>query len=348
MPDFLVFVIVISSLILGHELGHFLVARWLGIEVQEFGFGFPPRLFTLFTAKGTLFTVNLIPLGGFVRIAGEDDPGVLKGLAAAKKRVRTAVLLAGPIANVFLAFVAFTASAKFASPDLEKVIITFVEPGTPAETAGILPGDLIMKVDDNDIDSLPSLQNAITSRKGDDVSITLLRDGEKIVANLVPRVEFPEGQGPIGVTLGFPTRETSWLESISSGFEATRIQFSEILHLPGRLIRGDLEPEEARVSGLKGMYDMLAWAGEIDRTSQRPFLTLNLIGIISAGLAIANLLPFPALDGGRLMFVAFEILFGRRIEPRYEGLAHTIGFVVLLAILFYVNFLDFVNPIELP
>jgi len=99
---------------------------------------------------------------------------------------------------------------------------------------------------------------------------------------------------------------------------------------------------------LKGMYDMLAWAGEIDRSSERPFLTLNLIGVISLGLALANLLPIPALDGGRLLFVLFEALARRRISPRYEGLAHAIGFAFLLAVMLYVNLQDFLNPISLP
>jgi regulator of sigma E protease len=105
---------------------------------------------------------------------------------------------------------------------------------------------------------------------------------------------------------------------------------------------------ETRVSGLKGIHDMLAWASSIDRSAQRPFLTLNLIGVISTGLALANLLPFPALDGGRLMFVLFEVVFRRRISPRYEGLAHAIGFTLLLALMIYINLQDFINPIPLP
>jgi len=118
--------------------------------------------------------------------------------------------------------------------------------------------------------------------------------------------------------------------------------------LPARLIQGQIAPEQARVSGLKGMYDMLVWAGEIDRNAQRPFVTLTLIGVISVGLAIANLLPIPALDGGRLVFVAYEAVFRRRIAARYEGLAHAIGFLLLLLLMAYVNIQDFAHPIELP
>ncbi len=125
-------------------------------------------------------------------------------------------------------------------------------------------------------------------------------------------------------------------------------QLENLVLLPSRLIRGDLAPEEARVSGLKGMYDMFAWAGQIDRDAQRPFLTLNLMGIISIGLAFANLLPFPALDGGRLAFVAFEVVFRRRVAPRHEGLAHAVGFVLLLILMAYVNLQDFTDPLVLP
>jgi regulator of sigma E protease len=102
------------------------------------------------------------------------------------------------------------------------------------------------------------------------------------------------------------------------------------------------------VSGLKGIYDILSWASEVDATTRRPFLTLQFVGVISVGLAIANLLPIPALDGGRLMFVAYEAVFRRRISPKYEGLAHAVGFTLLLVLMVYVTFQDFANPITLP
>ncbi len=102
------------------------------------------------------------------------------------------------------------------------------------------------------------------------------------------------------------------------------------------------------MTGFKGIYDMVAWAGEVDRNADRPFLTLNLIGVISIGLAVANLLPIPALDGGRLLFVLIELVLGHRISPEKEGLAHLIGFAFLLILMVYINFQDFVNPIDLP
>jgi regulator of sigma E protease len=348
VSDVVVFVIVLGGLILGHEFGHFVAARSFGVEVEEFGIGFPPRLATLFTWRGTRFTFNLIPLGGFVRPAGEDDPQVPGGLAAARKLVRTIVLLAGPAANVFLAFVAFAAAFKFAAPDPNRVLVTSVAQGSPAESAGLMNGDIITSVEGQPVTGFESLQSAVAARLGQPVSVGVNRAGEQLTLSLIPRTSPPAGEGPIGITLGYPTRQVSWVEAISTGWQSTAMQFSELIHLPGNLLSGQIAPQDARVSGLKGMYDMFSWAGQVDRSSQRPFLTLNLIGVISAGLAVANLLPFPALDGGRLMFVAIETIIGRRVSPRYEGLAHAIGFAILLALMVYVNFQDFVNPIVLP
>jgi regulator of sigma E protease len=348
MPDFLLFVLILAALILGHELGHFVAARAGGVRVDEFGIGFPPRLATLFRAGGTRFTINAIPLGGFVRPAGEDDPDIPNGLAASNKRTRAAVLIAGPLANLLIAFLAFTAAYRFAAPDFGRTSISSVAEGSPAEAAGLLPGDIIVDVQGMPVTSLDTLQSAIAEVLGQAATITVERAGSTVQVELTPRVSPPEGQGPIGIVTGNPRRIVSWPEAASLGVDSIRLQLREIVHLPGRLIQGQVAPEEARITGLKGMHDMLAWARDVDRSSQRPFLTLTLIGVISTGLALANLLPIPALDGGRLMFVAFEAILGRRISPRYEGLAHAIGFALLLALMLYVNIQDFVNPIALP
>lgn len=348
MTDFLIFIAVVGGLILGHELGHFIAGKLLRVRVEEFGIGFPPRILTLFEAGGTRFSLNWIPLGGFNRFAGEDDPSVEGGLASSNKRVRATVLLSGPLANVLLAILAFSIASKLATPNPKQIIITGVDPDSPAEAAGILPGDLVLTVEDKEIDGFDSMAGAIAPRLGEETEIILERDGEIITISLIPREEYPKGKGPIGVTISNPTMVVPWDEAIVNGLESTYLQFRELIYLPGRLLQGEIEPEQARLTGLKGMYDMLVWAGEKDRDAQRPFITINLVGIISIGLALANLLPFPALDGGRLMFIVIEVLLGRRVDARYEGLAHTIGFVVLLAILIYVNFMDFINPIPLP
>ncbi len=348
MSDLVLFVVVLAALIIGHELGHFFAARAVGVKVDEFGLGFPPRIKTLFHAGGTRFTLNLIPLGGFVRPAGENDPTVEGGLAGASKSARTLVLLAGPAANILLAILAFSAAFKFAAPDLERVLVTEVSQGSPAEAAGVLAGDIILSAQGDPVRSFQDLQQAIAANLGVPIALTVERQGNAIELTMVPRAEPPEGEGPVGIFLGNPTRSVGTLEALSLGYRSTWFQFGEMLRLPGRLFTGEVSTEDARVSGLKGMYDMLAWASQVDRSAQRPFLTLNLVGVISGGLAFANLLPIPALDGGRLLFVLIEVIIGRRINPQYEGLAHAIGFALLLAIMVYVNFQDFINPISLP
>lgn len=348
MLDFVIFVAIISILIIGHEFGHFAAAKLSGVEVEEFGLGFPPRLITLFEFRGTKYTLNLLPFGGFVRPKGENDPEVGGGLAAASKRIRSLVLLAGPAANVLLAFIAFTAAFGLAAPDPNRVLITDIAPNSPAAENHLQAGDLIVSVEGVPIDGFDTLQQVVAANAGQPTQLTLERDGTTRTVTLTPRPNPPQGEGSIGILLGNPTKHVSLLEALRLGWQSTRLQFTELLRLPARLIQGQVAPQEARVSGFKGMYDMLSWAGEIDRNSQRPFLTLNLIGVISAGLAIANLLPIPALDGGRLMFVLFEWVLGRRISPEKEGLAHLIGFAFLLLLMVYINLQDFVNPITLP
>ncbi len=348
MSDFLLFVLVLGTLIIGHELGHFFVSKLSGVRVKEFGIGYPPRILTLFELKGTKYTLNWIPFGGFNLPEGEDDPSVPGGFAGASKRVRTAVLLAGPAANIFIAFLVFLLAFRFSAPDFERVQVIQVLEGTPAAQAVILTGDIVLSVGDQPITGTETMVDAVKSNIGMLTEIQLLRDGREVTIELIPREQYPSNQGPIGVTLGHPAKAMSWSEAAKIGLENIGLQVNAILRLPGRLISGTASPEETRISGLKGIHDLLAWANSIDRSAQRPFLTLNMIGVISTGLALANLLPLPALDGGRLMFILFETIFRRRISPRHEGLVHAIGFTLLLALMIYINLQDFINPITLP
>ncbi|MEW6567568.1 MAG: M50 family metallopeptidase [Chloroflexota bacterium] len=348
MSDVLLFVLIAGGLILGHELGHLLMARWRGVAVTEFGIGFPPRLIRLGTIGGTAITLNAIPFGGFVRIAGEDDPKVLDGLAAASKTTRTLVLLGGIFANLLLGYLAFSAAYRFAAPDPERVLITAVQPDSPAAQAGIEPGDLVLEVDGVPIRGIEGMQQTIAARLGQDVNITLSRQDQAIEVQLVPRVTPPEGEGPIGVLLGNPTRRVGTIEALRLGAQSMAYQFTELLLLPGHLLRGEVTRDQIRLTGIKGMYDMVSWASDIDRSNQRPFLTLQLAGLISVGLAITNLLPVPALDGGRLVFVLLEAILRRRVAPRFEGLVHAIGFTFLIGLMVYITVQDVVNPIPLP
>ena len=348
MSDLLLFIVVISTLIIGHEFGHFIAAKSVGVKVDEFGIGFPPRLFTLFEAGGTRYTINLLPLGGFVLPAGENDPSIPGGLAASSKWKRILVLAAGPFANILIAFIIFIAAYKFSALDFQRVLISEVQPDTPASAAGLMEDDLLLEIDGTPIDGFEAVQAVVRANAGTPVTLEIQRNEETLQVELTPRVTYPEDQGAMGVILGHPVLEISWVKAAELSADSIAYQVTALVQLPGRLLRGEANPEEARISGFKGMHDMLAWATEIDRTADTPFFTLNLIGIISVGLALANLLPLPALDGGRLLFVFIEILIRRRIPQQFENMVHAVGFVLVIALVLYFNIQDFVNPIQLP
>src|SRR3990172_323177 len=155
------FVGALAALIIIHELGHFFASRLLGVEVEEFGLGFPPRILTLFTAGGTRFSLNLIPLGGFVRPKGENDPSVPGGLAAASPWVRLAVVSAGPLANLAVGVILYALIfARVGMPITNQVLVVEVAENSPAQQAGLLPGDLIVRVNEVEVDSMQEIGRA--------------------------------------------------------------------------------------------------------------------------------------------------------------------------------------------
>ena len=169
----------LAALIIIHEFGHFTAARLFKIPVEEFGLGFPPRVATLFTAGGTKFTLNLLPLGGFVRPKGENDPEIPDGLAAANPWKRLGVLIAGPLANLLVGVVLYAMIInRLGAPVPDQVQVIEIAPGSPAEEAGLLPGDLIVQVNEQEIDGTESIHNAIYENLGEVTQITFLRDGE--------------------------------------------------------------------------------------------------------------------------------------------------------------------------
>ena len=334
------FIIGLALLIVLHEFGHFLAARAFKVEVEEFGIGFPPRITTLFEAKGTKFTLNWIPLGGFVRPKGENDPSIPGGLGSASPWVRLAVLFAGPTINlatgIILAVLLFYTIGE---PIPEKVRVESISLNSPAEQAGLLAGDLITEVDGVPIDSMTALQDAIQARLDRPTTIVLDRSGESISVTLTPRTNPPANEGAIGVILGNPTRPipitTAFTRGVSASFEYGRA----VLALPVSLIQGESTPEEGRsFVGYKGMFD-------IYQQIRNP---IYFFMAVSFSLGLLNLFPIPALDGGRILLTLPEIIFKRRIPAQYENMIHLVGFAVLLVLLIYINIQDFVNPVVLP
>lgn len=355
-PDLLVsigqFVGALALLILLHELGHFFAARLLGIEIEELGIGYPPRLVKLFEAGGTIYSLNWIPLGGFVRPKGENNPEVEGGLAAASPWTRIAVLAAGPGAN-FLAGLLLYAFlfTQVGLPGLGPVQILEVSPNSPAERAGLQSGDLILEAEGTEIESFTTLQNVILSNLGEEIELRLERDGQEQRVELVPRTEWPENDGAIGIVMSNPNppRNLSLPAALMLGGGAVVEQSRLILTLPFQLIEGRVEPEEARLVGYKGMFDIYQdfRESETDVGTPAGAGALFFFASISVSLGLLNLLPIPALDGGRILFALPEIVLRRRIPPAYQNLINIVGLAMLILLAIYINLNDFINPAQL-
>ncbi|MBN1538106.1 MAG: site-2 protease family protein [Anaerolineales bacterium] len=333
------FIFGIAVLIFFHEMGHFLFARLFKVEVEEFGIGFPPRIATLFEAGGTTFSLNWIPLGGFVRIKGENDPEIPGGLAAASPWVRLVVIAAGSLTNILIGvLLAGILYFNIGEPIPNKVKILEVAPNSPAETSGLIAGDIIIKVAGQSLENVNDLHNLIYDRLGESITITIERGDQVEKITLIPRENPPENEGAIGIVMGEATQPTTITRAFYKGAVASYNYIQTLLLLPVHIAKGNISAEEARPVGYKGMYDIY------QQTSNPPWFFM----MISLSLGLFNLLPIPALDGGRLFLILPEILLQRRVPPRYESIIHMVGFAVLLLLLIYVNLQDFINPIQLP
>ncbi|MFN2305224.1 MAG: M50 family metallopeptidase [Anaerolineales bacterium] len=348
-------VLVISLLIFFHELGHFLSARAVGVPVEEFGFGYPPRLAKIGEWKGTEITLNWIPFGGFVRPKGEADATVEGGMAAAPAWKRLVIALSGPLMNfligILILILIYTAIGVPAS---NEAMITQVSNDSPAQAVGLQAGDIILSVDGIEVTDIEQLSSTISQLAGEEVEISVDRAGETLTFNITPRENPPEGEGAMGVALSNPLKPMPVFQSIGYAFETTGYVIRETLLLPVRLIRGTIDPALARPVGYKGIYDIYSRAVQMDQETELataeplPVFTLSIIANISLALGITNLLPIPALDGGRILFTLPELIFRKRIPQKWENAVNTISFILLLLLMVVITVLDFTNPVVLP
>jgi regulator of sigma E protease len=347
-----------------HELGHFIAARWAGVEVEEFGFGLPSKkLVTLFTWQGTEFTIHALPLGGFVRPKGENDPDIPGGLAAANPWKRLVVLFAGPLMNLLTAVFVFSLLIGLEGvPVPGSVKIGSVGENSPAQQAGIQQGDILLSINGENVTEIQPAITIIKSNLDKPVELLFERGGKKIAITATPLSNRTKEEGALGIGLTYPTRPATFQEIATGGVMITGIQAATILYIPVALIQGVIAPADARVVGFKGIFDMFDMAVEEDVTTRKEAAaapspasapeptnwTLNLIGVLSISLGVMNLLPIPALDGGRILFTLPEILFKRRIPPERENMINGIAMLLLIGLLIFVNIMDIVNPIQLP
>ena len=440
------FLLLLTVLIMVHEAGHFFSARAFGVKVLEFGWGFPPRLFGLYTGRtrvmlqqdvnlinvdsldqlrpgtrvrahslamddGTLvaslietpgkdgrfstglrpdsherpqflthegkvreidgdalviadmvYSVNILPIGGFVRMAGENNPNVPWSLASKGALTRFTVLAAGSAMNVVLPVVLFI--FLFAAPQEQwegRVLINVVAPDSPAERAGLQGGDIILEADGHEVRNTQDLKYRILLNLGEETEFLVMRperlitggigfgadagpvdatvrDTEPFSVRLVPRWAPPEGEGNVGIQIRtiqgqVVTRSGNVLTAVPNGFvrmwETVVLLRNEVL---GWFI-GSGGPQFAGPVGIAEISDEVAEAG------WRPLVVFA--ALLSINLAIINLLPLPALDGGRIVFVALEwVRGGKRIPAHHEGLVHAVGFALLIGVIAVITYMD--------
>jgi regulator of sigma E protease len=470
MLSLVIFIAVFAGVVFIHEFGHFIVARLLKVDVEEFGFGLPPRALTLWRQAGwlrlkggqrvdipanfpapaiwstvldrdltitadqvgsrlvlrtlafnevvrsrkqgwsdpvkqtqilvdergkvveppqsaissrevklgakegsirlddeimelhpgTQFTLNWLPIGGFVRPKGENDPTVPGGLAAASPWTRLGVLFAGPTMNLLLGVVVFSLLFfQMGVPDYTKVQIAEVMADSPASQAGLLPDDIVIQANGEKINDTNQLHDVIYGNLDKPIQLTVLRNGQPVTVTATPSSKRPAGAGALGISMGPAlVRGGSVIESVQYGALAVYEQARLLVLLPAQVLRGQATPESSRFVGIKGIYDLFGQAVSRDVQSREPtssssaalpsemptYFTLQLIGILTISLGVLNLVPFPALDGGRILFVLPELLLRRRIPPEWENGINAVGMALLLAFMLYVNVMDFVNP----
>jgi regulator of sigma E protease len=363
---FLVFFFALSFMIFIHEFGHFMAARWVGVEVEEFGFGLPSKkLVTLFTWQGTEFTIHALPLGGFVRPKGENDPDIPGGLASASPWKRLIVLFAGPLMNLVTAVVIFALLVALEGiPVPGAVQIGAVMKDSPAEKSGIQTNDILLSVNGEKITEIEPTIVLIKSHLDEPVTLLFKRGSEEVTITATPSSKrVAANQGALGIELMYANRRSATLKEIATGGALiTTERALMILYIPVAIVQGVIAPADARVVGFKGIFDMFSFAIEKDLTSRQEAastpkdappplttnFTLNLIGMLSISLGVMNLLPIPALDGGRILFTMPEILFHRRIPPERENIVNGVAMLILIVLMIFVNVMDFINPLQIP
>ncbi|MFH1956261.1 MAG: RIP metalloprotease RseP [Patescibacteria group bacterium] len=352
----ILFIAVLAILILAHELGHFIAAKKSGIRIDEFGIGFPPRLFKV--RKGeTVYSINLIPFGGFVKIHGEDgstgSPQVAidpRSFTAKSIGIRALVISAGVIFNVIFAWLVITVAYSTGMPSSvsavpagaeirdSKIIILNIQNGSPAEEAGLKTGDQLLNFGSTD-----QVFNFIEENKGKEIEINYKRGDETFTAKAVPRTNPPEGQGALGIMMDeIVIVKIPWYRAILEGLKIT---YQMTISMAVAIFYFIIDA----VKGLVGFDQILGPVGIVSATGTFAKMgfayVLNFMAILSLNLAILNILPFPALDGGRLLFLLIEKIKGSPVSPKVTSITHGVGLIILLILMAAITYNDILRLI---
>ena len=374
MIKFMVLILIFSILVFVHELGHFFTAKKFGVRVEEFGFGIPPRLFGKRIGE-TIYSINLLPFGGFVKLTGEDsdeadvkDP---KNFASKNPYQRVLILTAGVLMNLLLAVllyfvfffinnfktltlpVFFDYNFKFGEQNSINTVVTAFSLGSFAEKAGIQRGEAVIEINSVPVYSVTDIRRELDGKIGQNVRVMLMdvRKIKREVRSVTVTVQKDDkGKGILGVILS---------KAVVLSYEGWQKRFVGILHAYNMLAyttntignmiglsfeTRDISPVSESVSGPVGIFAVvkaiLSFSGK-----EAVLGLLDLVALLSLSLGFINILPFPALDGGRIAFVLVEIVSGKRVSPKVEAFIHKLGMVFLLGLIVLVTFKDIRNLI---
>jgi regulator of sigma E protease len=339
------FVLILVALIIAHELGHFITAKAFKVKVEEFGLGFPPRIWGL-KRGDTVYSLNWLPFGAFVKLLGEEDPAALGSLAGKGRGVRFLVLSAGSLMNLLLPVLLFAGSLMVPHDTIrEDVFIKEVSTGSPAQMSGIASGDQLLTIDGRKVYNRVDVSYLIRLKLGQQINLELkATDGTLKRVSLTPRWSPPAGQGAAGImiqpqnTQRLPVSLPFW-EAIPQG--AVRAWETLVL-FRNEIVLWFTGGSAPQVTGPIGIVQM---TGEVAQAGFSPLLEFT--ALISLNLGILNLFPIPGLDGGRLIFVIVEwIRRGKRVSPKREGLIHFIGFITLITLIVIVSYFDVMRLLQ--
>ncbi len=349
----IVFILILSLLVLVHEFGHFIAAKKSNVKVEEFGIGFPPRIWGI--KKGeTLYSINALPIGGFVKLYGEEYQEANKKNVAMSDRTfvykhpfrKMIIIVAGVVMNFLLAWVliSYLFTRGVPSP-INKVLVDSIVPGSPAQVAGLRNGDIVYEADVHDrkivITTSQDLIDASKQYGGIPMVLKVERNHKNLAVTVIPRKNPPQGQGALGIIItSFMVKKYPWYQApfygLAESLSITRATAFELLKAVVQLLT--LKKPNVDVAGPVGIAQ---YTGQAIKFGQDA--VLELIALLSLNLAIINILPFPALDGGRLVFVVYEWVTKKRVNQKIEQYVNMFGFFVLISLAILVTINDIIK-----
>lgn len=331
MQTALATIFVFFIVVLFHEFGHFIVAKISGIKVHEFAIGMGPKLFKINKGE-TDYTLRLFPIGGYVKMEGEDEySNDARSFSRKSIKVRMAVIAAGAIMNFILAIIVFSIYSFYIGVPTTTIDSVSVE--LPAYEAGLREGDIITLIDNYQISNWEDIKKAISKSDGEDINITVLRNGKEQYFSIKPIIDNDENRLIIGIT---PKMKRSLILSIKSGFENVIFVLGLMFQFFAMLFKGKVTSDD--ISGPIGIVFLV---GEAAKSGL--LYVLYVAGFISINLGFFNLLPIPALDGSRLVFLIIELIRGKPVNPEKEGFVHFIGLVFLMLLMLVVAYKDIIK-----